>query len=77
MARHDWADITEEGELMIQWEEIAFKAYEFDRGERDYDSALGKLISLIERRAFEEGYKQGMDARGSQSALLAFTGGTA
>lgn len=77
MSTHNWADVTNEGELLIQWDEVAFYAYEFDIGKRDYNSALGKFISLVERKAFEEGYKQGIEAKSSKAALLAFTGGTA
>ena len=42
-----WADITDDGELILDWDNVVFYSNKFDRGFRTYDSALAKMISLI------------------------------
>jgi hypothetical protein len=74
-----WADITEDGELMIDWDEAIEKALLFDGGDREYDAALGKILVQVQREAFEQGFRQGLESKGPlmQMTALTFTGGTA
>ena len=55
-----WADITDEGELILDWNDVVFYSNKFDRGFRNYESALGKMISIIQRRAYEHGFQEGL-----------------
>lgn len=72
-----WADISEDGHPMIDWEEAVSNAMAFDNGSRDYDSSLGKLVVAIQRMAFERGFEAGMDAKNPIDRLLARTMGNA
>ncbi len=63
-----WADITDEGELILDWNDAVFYSNKFDRGFRNYESALGKMISIIQRRAYEHGFQEGLQ-RQEWSAL--------
>ena len=55
-----WADITDDGELILDWNDVVFYSNKFDRGFRNYESALGKMISIIQRRAYEHGFQEGL-----------------
>ena len=55
-----WADITDDGELILDWNDVVFYSHKFDRGFRNYESALGKMISIIQRRAYEHGFQEGL-----------------
>lgn len=74
-----WADITDDGEPMIDWDEAVQKALLFDGGDREYDAALGKILVQVQREAFEMGFRQGVESKGPimQMTALTFTGGTA
>ncbi len=63
-----WADITDDGELILDWNDVVFYSQKFDRGFRNYESALGKMISIIQRRAYEHGFQEGLQ-RQEWSAL--------
>ncbi len=63
-----WADITDDGELILDWNDVVFYSNKFDRGFRNYESALGKMISIIQRRAYEHGFQEGLQ-RQEWSAL--------
>ena len=69
-----WADITDEGELILDWNDVQFFSQKFDRGYRNYESALGKMISIIQREAWERGYHDGVIAKGNEKILF-LTGG--
>lgn len=73
----EWADIDENGDLIIDWNEVFDNSNEFDCGDRTFDSCLGKLISAIQKDAFERGFAAGVDAKHPQAKLLAYTGGNA
>ena len=55
-----WADITDDGELILDWNDVVFYSHKFDRGFRNYESALGKMISIIQHRAYERGFQEGL-----------------
>jgi hypothetical protein len=69
-----WADITDDGELILDWRDVQFFSQKFDRGYRNYESALGKMISIIQREAWERGYHEGVIAQ-DNAKLLFLTGG--
>ena len=69
-----WADITDDGELILDWKDVQFFSQKFDRGYRNYESNLGKMISIIQRDAWERGYHDGVIAQGNEK-LLFLTGG--
>lgn len=73
----EWADIDEDGELIIDWNEVFQNSLEFDSGDRTFDSCLGKLISSIQRESFERGFAAGVEAKHPQAKILAYTGGNA
>jgi hypothetical protein len=73
----EWADVDEDGELIIDWNEVFFNSNEYDIGDRSYDSCMGKLISSIQRDAFERGFAAGVEAKHPQAKILAYTGGNA
>lgn len=75
--RESWADISEDGHPMINWEEAIDNAMAFDSGARDYDSSLGKLIVSVQRMAFERGFEAGINAKTPEERLLSLTMGNA
>lgn len=72
-----WADVTEDGELVIDWERAIENAMAFDQGERDYEAALGKLLIAVQRMSFERGYDAGCCSNDPRSRLLSLTMGNA
>lgn len=60
--RDNWLDVTEDGHPSIEWERAADNAIAFDGGARDYDACLGKLITAVQREAFDAGYRKGLEA---------------
>ena len=77
MSREAWADISSEGELLIDWEEAITNADAFDSGSREYDAGFGKLIVMLQRTSFEKGFKKGISSKDGTSILLADTKGNA
>jgi hypothetical protein len=77
MSREQWADVSNEGELLIDWEEAIANAEAFDSGARDYDAGFGKLIIMVQRMSFERGFKEGIDSKDNTSNLLSLTCGNA
>jgi len=53
------ADITDDGELLIDWKWVTLMSLDFDAGHRDDNAALGKILTLIRRNSFEEGFLKG------------------
>ena len=72
----EWAEVKD-GNLVIDWNEVFDKSQDYDHGERSFDSALGKLIALVQKNAFERGFIAGIDARHPEQRLLGYTGGNA
>ena len=71
----EWAEVNKDGNLVIDWNEVFDKSQDYDHGERTFDSALGKLIALVQKNAFERGFIAGIDARHPEQRLLGYTGG--
>ena len=69
-----WARLTDDGSLILDWQDVTYYSQKFDRGYRNYESALGKMISIIQREAWERGYHEGVIAQDSEK-LLFLTGG--
>jgi hypothetical protein len=72
-----WADVDDNGQLIIDWEEAIENARNFDRGDRDYEAALGKLIVQVQRMAFERGFELGVNAKPETAKLMIFPAGNA
>jgi hypothetical protein len=71
-----WADVTDGGDLVLDWDEVIAYSRKFDRGYRNYNAALAKMISIIQREAWERGYREGVIAQGTERSLF-LTGGNA
>lgn len=72
----DWAYV--DGEIIqIDWSEVFDNASNYDAGDTSFDAQLGKLISMVQRRAFERGYLSGCQSKHPQDVLLSYTGGNA
>jgi hypothetical protein len=69
-----WAHIDKDGDLVIDWEEVRMNSNMFDRGHRNHDAEMGKLLSIIQRMCFERGFEEGVKANGLRQ-LLYETGG--
>ena len=61
-------------DLVIDWEEVRMNSNMYDRGHRNRDAEMGKLISVIQRECFERGFEEGVKANGLRQ-LLYVTGG--
>lgn len=77
MDDYTWADVDEDGKLLIDWEEVLENARAFDKGDRDYDAALAKMIIQIQRMSFEKGYELGINAKPETAQLIIFPAGNA
>ena len=74
----DWLHLeTRDGSLFIDWDEIFFNANQYDFGDKSFDSQLGKIISLVQKEAFEKGFSAGLEQTSPLSKLLVQTGGRA
>jgi hypothetical protein len=68
-----WAHIKDD-DLVIDWEEVNRNLNMFERGHRNKDAEMGKLLSIIQRMCFERGFEEGVKANGLRQ-LLYETGG--
>ena len=68
-----WAHIKDD-DLVIDWEEVNINLNMFERGHRNKDAEMAKMISMISRRAWEAGFAEGAKAEGLQQ-ILYMTGG--
>jgi len=73
----EWAEIDKNGDLVIYWEEVFENSQVYDHGKRTFDSALGKLIALVQKEAFEKGLEAALKQDSALSKLLVQTGGNA
>jgi hypothetical protein len=73
----EWAEINKNGDLVINWEEVFENSQDYDHGKRTFDSALGKLIALVQKEAFEKGLEAALKQDSALSKLLVQTGGNA
>lgn len=69
-----WAHIGRDGDLVIDWDEVRMNSDMFDRGHRNRDAEMGKLIAVISRESWERGFAEGAQADGVKQ-LLYMTGG--
>lgn len=69
-----WAHIDKDGDLVIDWEEVRMNSNMFDRGHRNHDAEMGKLLSIISRESWERGFSEGAKSEGLRQ-LLYMTGG--
>lgn len=72
-----WIDVSEDGRPIIDWEQAIENAMAFDAGARDQDASLGKLITAVQRMAFERGFEAGINTKSPQEHLLLLTLGNA
>ena len=72
-----WADVTNDGELVLDWDEVASYSRKFDRGYRTYDAALAKMISIIQQDAYERGFQEGLQRQASAALWLGQAEGNA
>jgi hypothetical protein len=69
-----WADVTDNGDLVLDWNEVIAYSGKFDRGYRTNNAALAKMISIIQREAWERGFHDGVVSQGHERSLF-LTGG--
>jgi len=72
-----WADVTNDGELVLDWDEVASYSRKFDRGYRTYDAALAKMISIIQKASYERGFREGLRSQNLGEQWLAQVAGNA
>lgn len=70
-----WAHMNDD-EIVIDWEEVRMNSNMYDRGHRNMDAEMGKLISIIQRECFERGFEEGAKAT-EMRKLLFLTAGNA
>ena len=68
-----WAHMNDD-DLIIDWEEVRMNSNMYDRGHRNSDAEMGKLISVIQRACFEKGFEEGVKSSDLRQ-LLYMTGG--
>ena len=72
-----FADVSEDGELLIDWDAVILLSMDFDAGHRDNETSWGKILISVQRMAFERGYAAGCLSKHPRDGLLAFTMGNA
>ena len=79
MSLAEWFNISEDSELLIDWERALEEAESFDAGAVDVDAAVGKILILVQREAFESGYRKAIEETGRKrpDPLITFTAGHA
>lgn len=61
-----WAHMSFNGDLIIDWEEVRMNSNMFDRGHRNHDAEMGKLLSIVQRECYERGFKDGIRSQDSE-----------
>lgn len=77
MAYPDWAHLSGDGKLTIDWEEANQHALAFDRGARGTNASLGKMLVALQRMSYEQGYTAGVNNKHPDAKMLTMTGGNA
>ena len=72
-----FADVSEDGELIIDWDAAILLSMDFDAGHRDDETSWGKILISVQRMSFERGYAAGCAAKYPRDSLLALTMGNA
>ena len=62
---------------MIDWDAALLLSMDFDAGDRDEDAAWGKILTSVQRMAFERGYAAGCESKHPSAKLLSLTMGNA
>lgn len=72
-----WAEVNDNGDLVIDWQQVFDNSQDYDHGLKTYGTSLAKIIALVQKDSFEKGFLAGMDAKHPEQRLLAYTGGHA
>jgi len=72
----EWASM-EGDSIVIDWSQVFDNAMNYDAGDKCFDARLAKLITLVQRYAYEKGFEEGLNHDVATSKLLAKTGGNA
>ncbi len=72
-----FADVTEDGELVIDWGKAFDLATDFDAGHRDDEAAWAKILTLIQREAFDQGFRKGYESDREIGAAMMLPAGHA
>lgn len=56
-----WVNISEVGEPIIDWDRALNLSLAFDGGGRDANACLAKMLLVVQRSAFDEGFRKGLD----------------
>jgi len=73
----EWANIDDNGDLVIDWSVVADYAREYELGLKDFDSTLALLLTRVQRVAFEQGFEAGCRSKTPVESLLVLTLGNA
>lgn len=73
----NWINVLDDGQPQIDWEQAVRNAMAFDQGERDINASMGKIITSVQRMAFEQGFEAGVNSKHPQGYLLSTTMGNA
>ena len=69
--RDKWVDISEDGEPVIDWDQALNLSLAFDGGGRDANACMAKVLLEVQRTAFDEGFRKGLDTeKGLGEAML-------
>lgn len=72
-----WAEVNDNGDLVIDWQQVFDNSQDYDHGLKTYGTSLAKIIALVQKDSFEKGFLAGIDAKHPEQRLLAYTGGHA
>lgn len=73
----NFASVASNGDVEIDWELAVLLSMDFDEGDRDDDAMWGKILTAVQRMAFERGYAAGCESTHPRESLLALTMGNA
>ena len=72
----EWAYLDDDS-IHIDWSQVFDNAMNYDAGGKCFDARLAKLITLVQRYAYEKGFEEGLNHDATTAKLLAKTGGNA
>ena len=71
-----WAHMNDD-DLIIDWEEVRMNSNMYDRGHRNMDAEMGKMLAAIQRECYEKGFKDGLQNQDSARLWSGFVKGEA